>query len=1332
MPELQPNIRYESDFLFGVHEPGGEELMLAAGKPGWIVFTEAVGHDVEDTSGLDFTTFANDGLGIICRINHGYEPEGTLPHSSMYELFARRVANFVDTSQGCHVWVIGNEPNYAVERPGIVIDWTRHQSNRTGPPEIADPMRRGLAVRFNVLPDHSTEIRTTRGAIVSPGEVITPEMYARCYRLCREAIHRLPGHQNDRVLVCAVCPWNTQTIYPGNPNGDWVLYFRHILEQLGPDNCDGFALHASTHGPDPALISSSQRLPPPFQGYHEQFRVFSDFMAAVPASMKHLPGFITEMDQTQPWADRDEGWIQRAYAEIDAWNRTQEIGGSPQRMRCAALYRWPRIDKWFIEGKLGVIGDFATALQADYRWRRDEPVEEAVDSQVAAPVARTAPTARTATAATANAASTDAAPTDVSTPTASNKGKRKNQRRRKEEPVRPRYLVEWVDDAFPPKMTVGQVISVPITLRNAGAITWRWSGGNPFRMGYRYYRNRKLIETAADRDLRTDISQDVPPGQAITLEARIATPDEPGNYTLEMDLIHEGITWFKEQSSPVLTRWLTIEAAKPGPASAATGNGIRLRETQEPALNLPVPLFTDVISRLPHSASPYARRSLGQIKHLVISSTGANPRLSLERIARAHIAAGYPGIAYDFVVDASGQVFRTSELENVAQPDQRWSEQGVNIALAGNFTAAVPALPQLDATGRLCSWLAQNLGLAPDSIVGLGELTKSDNPGAPFYRGVNWKEMIQRQVQLHMAALGMGAADAERAHEAIATATRLETETRTLKLQLEDALRAQESTQVENYDLRARLLELQQQLNVLSEGGVRQPRTINAINDLPREAHRYRKRQPEQVQMVVINHTGAPANTPLALLAQEHRRDWPGLLFDFVIDPLGNITQTQPLDEAVATDEAYLSQGINVALAGNFDELPPSRAQINAAGALIAWLVDRFPQLTLESIKGLRELMRSDSPGRTWDEGKRWREDLVAAVRRAGGAATIARDDTKWTERVAELEQRLEQATRATTVLQDVRARLESETQRLQSELSASKQATGFVIPKPSLNVIIDQLPRHPTLRYERRGLSQITHIAVHHTAAPPTLGPLRIAELHIQADTARGKESWPGIGYHYFVHADGSIEQTQPLEAICFHVYRHNHYSVGVVFAGSFMNGKIPTSAQLRSGAHLMAWLMQDLKVPLARIWGHREFPENITVCPGSEWNQGNRWRDLLFERIEQVQGGMGVKTVRHYMLFWQRPYPGPAARNDLQGAMAYIARFRPTVGFSVEDARNAEFVTIVGGEAGLSLQMDRGLEEHGCRVERIAGGSEEETAHLLNEMAQSGRRFTKFDVDF
>ena len=196
-----PRPLFDSPYIFGIHEPGGEPFMLAAGRPGWILFSEVLGHDPADLSGVDYTSYANQDLGIIVRLDHGDEPNGVIPHSSQYEAFARRVANFVGTSRGARIWVIGNEMNYAIARPGVKIDWSRHQTRRDGPPDVADPARRGLAVRFNALPDHSREIRTTRGAMISPGEVITPELYARCYRLCRDAIHRLPGHEDDLVLV---------------------------------------------------------------------------------------------------------------------------------------------------------------------------------------------------------------------------------------------------------------------------------------------------------------------------------------------------------------------------------------------------------------------------------------------------------------------------------------------------------------------------------------------------------------------------------------------------------------------------------------------------------------------------------------------------------------------------------------------------------------------------------------------------------------------------------------------------------------------------------------------------------------------------------------------------------------------------------------------------------------------------------------------------------------------------------------------------------------------------------------------------------------------------
>ena len=86
---------------------------------------------------------------------------------------------------------------------------------------------------------------------------------------------------------------------------------------------------------------------PPFQDRHYEFRAYQDFMHAIPADMRHLPVYITETDQDVSWLNQNIGWVQRAYGEIDYWNRQP----GNQQIRSLVLYRWPKIDRWYIEGK---------------------------------------------------------------------------------------------------------------------------------------------------------------------------------------------------------------------------------------------------------------------------------------------------------------------------------------------------------------------------------------------------------------------------------------------------------------------------------------------------------------------------------------------------------------------------------------------------------------------------------------------------------------------------------------------------------------------------------------------------------------------------------------------------------------------------------------------------------------------------------------------------------------------------------------------------------------------------------------------------------------------
>lgn len=294
--------------LFAIHDPGGEGLMAAAGKPGWIVFTEAVGADPKDQGGRDYTAWSSKGYRVIARLNHGYGSAGTIPKPAKYADFAQRVANFISHSAGCSRFIIGNEPNLAAERPG--------------------------------------------------GEPIPPQKYVECFNLCADAVH---GRKSIVELIpAAVGNWNFQT-------GDYVDYFKYLATWC---KADGLALHTYTHGAAAALVTSTatsvfnyQDLDGKWQTtgqryYH--FWSYRDFLVVVPEARRGLPVYLTEADQDVPW-DVSPGnrWVTQAYAEIKAWNADP----AHQKVHCLALYRWaPDDPQWDFSKNGGVQEDFLHAL----------------------------------------------------------------------------------------------------------------------------------------------------------------------------------------------------------------------------------------------------------------------------------------------------------------------------------------------------------------------------------------------------------------------------------------------------------------------------------------------------------------------------------------------------------------------------------------------------------------------------------------------------------------------------------------------------------------------------------------------------------------------------------------------------------------------------------------------------------------------------------------------------------------------------------------------------------------------------------------------------------
>src|SRR5688572_15754390 len=136
----------ESPFLYGIHDhdPDPSEFLnhitsVTGGTGGWVTATVAVGANPNDTWGVDFSALANAGHTIICRINYGYFPDGTIPVAAKYDDFAARCKNFIANSSGCAIWLIGNESNLNVEWP---FDSSNNRFNYLSPASYADCYRR--------------------------------------------------------------------------------------------------------------------------------------------------------------------------------------------------------------------------------------------------------------------------------------------------------------------------------------------------------------------------------------------------------------------------------------------------------------------------------------------------------------------------------------------------------------------------------------------------------------------------------------------------------------------------------------------------------------------------------------------------------------------------------------------------------------------------------------------------------------------------------------------------------------------------------------------------------------------------------------------------------------------------------------------------------------------------------------------------------------------------------------------------------------------------------------------------------------------------------------
>ena len=144
--------------------------------------------------------------------------------------------------------------------------------------------------------------------------------------------------------------------------------------------------------------------------------------------------------------------------------------------------------------------------------------------------------------------------------------------------------------------------------------------------------------------------------------------------------------------------------------------------------------------------------------------------------------------------------------------------------------------------------------------------------------------------------------------------------------------------------------------------------------------------------------------------------------------------------------------------------------------------------------------------------------------------------------------------------------------------------------------------------RYSLEERSYTDMLVIHHTGCNDIdASAEQIHDWHYNHQP----DAWSGIGYHFVIRKNGTIERGRPEYAIGSHAYGENYHTLGIHLSGDFEQA-YPTQAQIESAALLIANLCEKYNIPTNRdhIVGHCDLM--ATDCPGKN----------LYSELETIIG--------------------------------------------------------------------------------------------------------------
>lgn len=107
-------------------------------------------------------------------------------------------------------------------------------------------------------------------------------------------------------------------------------------------------------------------------------------------------------------------------------------------------------------------------------------------------------------------------------------------------------------------MHPGETGKIKLKVKNTGTMTWIPQKEKSISASYHILDNNDKV--ILQDGIRTEIPNVVKSGEEIPIDMDFMAPDTEGNYKVEVDMVHENVTWFSQKGSKTL--FIDLEVKK--------------------------------------------------------------------------------------------------------------------------------------------------------------------------------------------------------------------------------------------------------------------------------------------------------------------------------------------------------------------------------------------------------------------------------------------------------------------------------------------------------------------------------------------------------------------------------------------------------------------------------------------------------------------------------------------------------------------------------------------------------------------------------------------------